>query len=124
MMMNMISDFNQFNTLRNIEFEDIKVSEEIILETQNSCYRFSVTDAHQRRGYLSGGSLGDQAWKAILMGTIFKKGDTFTTDPWGLKTDARAIFYLETESGMKHLVTSVILKLTLVRTEEEPQYLF
>ena len=122
--MNMISEITQFDTLRNIEFEKIKVSEEIIIETQNSCYRFSVTDAPQRRGYLSGGSLGDETRQAILMGTIFKKGDTFSADPRGLKTDARAFFYIETPSGVKHLVTSIIIKLTHVKNEEAQQYLF
>lgn len=122
--MNMISEITQFDTRRNIEFEDIKVSEELIIETQNSSYRFLVTDASQRQGYLSGGSLGKALRRAILMGTISKEGDTFTTDPWGLKTDARAFFYLETESGMKHLVTSIITQLTHVRNEEVQKYLF
>lgn len=122
--MNRINEITQFNSLVTIEFEDIKTSEEILIETQNSCYRFCVTDAHQRHGYLSGGSLGNRAQKAILLGTIYKQGGAYTTDPKGLKTDARALFYIETESGMKHLVTSIIIKLTQVKTNPEQKYLF
>ncbi len=122
--MNMVSETDQYCSLHHIEFEDIHSAEEIVIETQNSLYRFCVTDAGHCHGYLSGGSLGEQKQKAILLGTIFKQGDSYTTDPKGLKTDARAIFYLETESGMKHLVTSRITKLTQVKYIEEQKYLF
>ncbi|MEW6130720.1 MAG: hypothetical protein AB1757_27060 [Acidobacteriota bacterium] len=123
-MMDMVSEMTTVSPLQAIEFEDLRTSEELIIETQNSSYRFSIIDVHQRRGFLSGGSLGDKKTKAILMGAICKKGDAYVTDPWGLKTDARAFFYLETESGMKHLVTSLITRLTHVRNGEEQKYLF
>lgn len=124
MIMNMINDTTPFDSGHSIEFDDLKTSQEIIIETQNSCYRFCVTDAHQRHGYLSGGSLGKQVQKAILLGTIFKKGGAYTTDPGGLKTEARAFFYIETESGMKHLVTSIITKLSQVDQTQDQRYLF
>lgn len=124
MIMNKISEITQFDNMPNIEFEDLVTSEELVIETQNSCYRFCITDAVQRHGYLSGGSLGNQPQKAILLGTILKQGESYTTDPRGLKTDARALFYIETEVGMKHLVTSIITKLTQVKNIDEQKYLF
>jgi hypothetical protein len=122
--MNQINETTQFESMPNIEFEAIKASAEILIETQNSCYRFCVIDAHQRHGYLSGGSLGQRAQKAILLGTIDKQRKSYTTDPKGLKTEARAIFYIETESGMKHLVTSMITRLKRVKNTGEQKYLF
>lgn len=122
--MNRINEITQLNSLPSIEFEDIRTSEEILIQTQNSCYRFCITDGDQRHGYLSGGSLGCRRQRAILLGTIFKQGVSYSTDPKGLKTDARALFYIETEAGMKHLVTSPIIKLTQIKSNPEQKYLF
>jgi hypothetical protein len=124
MIMNRFNEITEFDGLHYIEFEDLESAAAIVIETQNSRYRFTVTDVAERRGYLSGGSLGEQAQKAILLGTIYKRGEGYTTDPRGLKTGARALFYLETPSGMKHLVTSLITELAQVKTPEEQKYLF
>jgi hypothetical protein len=122
--MTTLNEITQFDGPFHIEFEDLQPTEEIVIETQNSCYRFLVNDAVHRRGFLSGGSLGNQAQKAILLGTIIKQGEGYTTDPKGLKINARALFYLETPSGMKHLVTSIITRLSQVKSPAEQKYLF
>jgi hypothetical protein len=101
-----------------IAFESLAVNEEIIIETQNSFYKFSIGDAAERRGFLYGGSVGSRGCVAILMGAVKRQGEDYINDPCGLHTDARAFFYIETEDGMKHLITSLITSLAHVRQEE------
>src|SRR5215510_7438072 len=106
--MNLSLELTQPDPLTNIEFEELKTREEIIIETRNSRYRFLVSDAAARRGYLSGGSVGEEPVKAVLMGVISKRGDTFVNDCECLKTNGRAFFYLDSDGVMKHMVTSLI----------------
>jgi len=120
--MNRISETNIAKAKENIEFDAIQTDEEIVIETQNSAYKFSVGNAATRQGFLSGGALGETATVAILMGTISKEGESYHNDPCGLKTEARAFFFIETENGMKHLITSVITHLVHIK-HEEPKYI-
>ncbi len=122
--MNMSVELTQPDSLTNIEFDELRSSEEIIIETKNSSYRFAVSDAYARRGYLSGGSVGEQPIRATLMGVVTKRGDSFMTDAWCLKTNGRAFFYIETENGLKHLVTSVITGLIHIKNITEQKYIF
>ena len=122
--MNLSMELTQPNLLTNIEFEELKTSEEIIIETRNSTYRFSVSDAAERRGYLSGGSVGKEPVKAILIGVIMNCGDSCVNDYGCLKTNGRAFFYLETSNGTKHLVTSKITGLIHIKNITEQKYIF
>lgn len=116
--MNIISETNIARAKENIEFDAIQTDEEIVIETQNSAYKFSIGNATTRQGFLSGGALGESSTVAILMGTISKEGGSYSNDPCGLKTEARAFFFIETERGMKHLITSVITHLVHIKKEE------
>lgn len=120
--MNINSDTNIAATKEIIEFDTMQTNEEIVIETQNSAYKFCIGDAATRQGFLSGGALGEVSTVAILMGTISKDGETYTNDPCGLKTEARAFFFIQTENGMKHLITSVITHLVHIKNEE-PGYI-
>ena len=117
-------ELTKLDGLTNIELSDLQTSEEIIIETKNSSYRFAVSDALHRRGYLSGGSIGDEPVSAILMGVVTKGGESFVRDSWCLKTGGRAFFCIETENGMKHLVTSNIVGLIHVKNITEQKYIF
>ncbi len=120
--MNMISETNIAKAKENIEFDSMQADEEIVIETQNSAYKFSIGNAATRQGFLSGGTLGESSTVAILMGTISNEGDGYVNDPCGLKTQARAFFFIQTEKGMKHLITSVITNLVHIKNEE-PKYI-
>ena len=101
-----------------IHFEALGADEEILIETQNSFYKFSIGDATERRGFLCGGSIGSQGCVAILMGAVKREGEIYVNDPCGLHTEARAFFYIETDAGMKHLITSPITSLTHIKGAE------
>ncbi len=120
--MNTISDTNIARAKEVIEFDALQTDEEIVIETQNSAYKFSIGNAATRQGFLSGGALGESSTVAILMGTISKVGESYNNDPCGLKTEARAFFFIETENGMKHLITSVITHLVHIKNDE-PKYI-
>jgi hypothetical protein len=115
--MNIISETNIAKGEENIEFDALQTDEEIVIETQNSAYKFSIGNAATRQGFLSGGALGESSTVAILMGTISNEGDGYINDAGGLKTRARAFFFIQTDNGMKHLITSVITNLVHIKNE-------
>jgi hypothetical protein len=98
-----------------IIFRDISPSDRIMIRTENSEYRFSVVDPEERRGILTGGSLGDHRRNAILVGTLTGGENNFASDGSRLKTGARALFYLTAKNGVERLITSIIT--SLKRTE-------
>jgi hypothetical protein len=98
-----------------ITFQDMREADQILIRTQNSEYRFSVVDPTQRRGVLSGGSLGDQKRDVIVAGSLVGS-NTFGSDPSGLKTGARALFYLTAKNGVERLITSIITELRRITT--------
>jgi hypothetical protein len=94
-----------------IIFKDISPSDRIMIRTQNSEYRFAVVDPDERRGVLTGGSLGEQRRNAILVGTLSGGGNTFASDATKLETGSRALFYLTAKNGVERLITSIITSL-------------
>ena len=93
-----------------ITFNKITDDDQIVIRTQNSEYRFSIIDSEERRGTLSGGSLGGQQRDAVLVGTLGGTGQ-LTADVTGLKTGRRALFYLKAKHGVERLITSVITEI-------------
>ena len=94
-----------------MKIKNMSERDQIVIRTQNSEYRFSVIDPEERRGILSGGSLGNQQRDAVLVGTLV--GTTsFASDPSSLKTGSRALFYLTARNGVERLITSDIVGLT------------
>jgi hypothetical protein len=89
-----------------------------MIRTQNSEYRFSVVDPDERRGILTGGSLGDQRRNAVLVGTL-SGGNNFASDASGLKTGSRALFYLTAKNGVERLITSIITSLKRTEPRDE-----
>lgn len=91
-----------------IAFKEISPSDQIVIRTQNSEYHFSVLNPDERRGTLSGGSLGNQRRDAVLAGMLSEGGNNFASDTSGLKTGSRALFYLSAKNGVERLITSII----------------
>ncbi|HJQ70081.1 MAG TPA: hypothetical protein VKA70_13980 [Blastocatellia bacterium] len=91
-----------------LTFKDITNSDMILIRTQNSEYRFAITDAEGRRGILSGGSLGDAGRDANLVGALPQSGPAVVGDTSKLETGSRALFYLSAKKGIERLITSVV----------------
>lgn len=97
-----------------IAYESLNSNDEIIIQTANSRYRFSVTDPDHHRGLLSGGSLGDNPYIVTFAGTLHEEKGRDLSETARLKTQARALFYIESQNGLKRMVTSRIIGLFLL----------
>ena len=104
-----------------ITMKDIGPSDQILIRTQNSEYRFSIVDPVERRGTLSGGFLGDNSRDAVLVGTLSEGNTSNSIDNVsnGLKTGRRALFYLTAKNGIERLITSIITGITRNRARED-----
>ena len=96
-----------------LAFEDIEESDTIMIRTQNSEYKFAVTDPEGRRGVLSGGSLGGERRDANLVGALPQSGPAVVGDTSKLETGSRALFYLSAKRGIERLITSVITGISI-----------
>jgi hypothetical protein len=96
-----------------LSLSDLKVADKIIINTENSQYQFKVLDPTLRSGVLSGGMLGNQACKAMLLCT-----DGSSLEPVNdsvIKPNTKAMFLIEDKEMAKHLCTSEIVQLKLLR---------
>lgn len=94
-----------------IKLSEIQSSDQLLIQTANSEYRFRVIDAEQRRGRLSGGTLGDGEREAVLAGAISGTGALGQID-MALQQGGRAVFYLTATRGIERLITSVITRVS------------
>jgi hypothetical protein len=100
-------------TYKSIEFDKLSCADTISVQTVKSTYEFSLLDPSNRKGLLSGGSLGNHAIEAFLSGTVSPDSRDF--DMAELKTGARAIFFVESKKSVRRLITSVITDLSVAR---------
>jgi hypothetical protein len=98
-----------------IPFENIKADDKVLIRTRNSEYQFSVIDPLTHKGMLSGGGLGVQAKEAYLIESLDRGESGSLQDFRGLKTGARALFYLSSGQTVERVTTSKISSLTLVK---------
>jgi hypothetical protein len=101
-----------------ITFEDINAEDKLLIKTRNSEYRFSVIDPENHKGLLSGGTLGNEPLEAFLIESRSKGEDGALRDFRGLKTGARALFYLSSGRSIERVITSKISGLTLVKAAD------
>ncbi len=106
--------FNE-NIAKELSLGGLCAADEIMIRTGNSVYSFSLTDPVEGRGILSGGRLEGLGVTAALVGSVAEGEDDSYTFLSGLKTGARALFYIEFGQGMKRLLTSTITDLFCVR---------
>jgi len=98
-----------------IALEDISVHDKVVIRTRNSEYRFSVIDPVNHKGLLSGGALGDEPREAFLIESRSKGESGAVHDFRGLKSGARALFYLSSGNKVERVTTSEIFGLTHVK---------
>ncbi|HYP30050.1 MAG TPA: hypothetical protein VE262_25320 [Blastocatellia bacterium] len=104
-------------TVSEICLDKVDPSDRIVIETRNSLYQFSVMDANQRRGVLSGGPLSEGIRDAVLMGTLSSESGSFKVNHLSLRTNARAFFFIKSSDGVERLITSAITSLTLIKSD-------
>jgi len=100
-----------------IKISDIQSKDQVLIQTANSEYCFRVTDAEQRRGRLTGGTLGNHERDAVLAGAISCTG-ALGTIALALHPGCRAVFYLTATRGIERLITSVITRLSHDHVQE------
>jgi hypothetical protein len=102
-------------TTNEMSFTALHPKEVLLLETTNSVYRFSLTDALNGVGKLSGGIFGDRPATASFLSSASPQEDYQPEDVGKVKVGSRAIFVYQSAEGLNHFVTSPIIKLTHAR---------
>lgn len=113
--MRLLEERVQADTVKEIDLADVDPADRIVIETRNSLYEFSVLDANQLCGVLSGGRLTEDISDVVLMGTLSAESGGCEVDYISLKTDARAFFYIKSARGVERLITSAITGLMLIK---------
>ena len=116
--MRLLEESVQADTVTEIDLADVDPADRIVIETRNSLYQFSVMDANQRCGILSGGQFTEEIRDAILMGALSAEGG-FNVDHLSLRTATRAFFYIKSSRGVERLITSPIISLMLIKGDPE-----
>ncbi|HVF88963.1 MAG TPA: hypothetical protein VNH22_02775 [Blastocatellia bacterium] len=105
-----------------INLEEVMPSDRISIKTENSLYYFSVLEPEQRKGILTGGTLGNQQREAVLMSSLEGSGREGTNAFTVLKTGARALFFMTAKNGFERLITSVITQISLLKKEGDARH--
>lgn len=101
-----------------VEFENMSREDQVLIRTQNSEYNFKVLDPEERRGVLSGGSLGDQTRDAVLIGAVPMSFKEDVSDQSAVRTGARALFFMNAKNGVERLITSVVTEIQHLRSNK------
>ena len=100
-----------------ISVKDLNRKDEISIRTQNSEYRFHVTDPTRGRGILSGGLLGRVQHEAIVWDGVITKVPHQSSA--NIETGCSAFFFVAVRDKFRRLTTSIILDVSLVRIPSE-----
>lgn len=101
-----------------ISLDDIGADDKVVIKTRNSEYRFAIIDPPSHRGMLSGGAIGAEPREAFLIESRSKDEAGASREFRGLKTGARALFYLSSGRALERMTTSEISGLTLVKGKQ------
>ena len=101
-----------------ISLADIGADDKVVIKTRNSEYRFAIIDPPGHRGMLSGGAIGEEPREAFLIESRSKDEAGAWRGFPGLKTGARALFYLSSGGLFERVTTSEISGLTLVKAKD------
>jgi hypothetical protein len=96
-----------------ISFDNLRTDDKLIIKTINNQYQFKITDPIKQRGILTGGQLGNQAHEAVLICVTEHKPQLVTEKI--IKTEAEAVFLIQLFNGTKHLRTTTITRIKLLR---------
>jgi hypothetical protein len=99
-------------TTNELTLEGLHSEETLILETANNTYQFSVIDAPNGVGKLSGGMFGACPTIASFFSSVSAQEDYQVEAVGKVKVGSRAVFLYQSVEGIHHFVTSPIIKLT------------
>jgi hypothetical protein len=103
--------------VREVRFDELSPGDVLTLRTQNSEYRFEITDPANRTGTLKGGRIA-AAREAVLGGVVDEESDYWGD---GARSGARALFFLlgpQHTQGFNRILTSEVQSIQ-VRHDED-----
>jgi hypothetical protein len=99
---------------KEIALEELRKEDKILIQTCNRAYIFSIIDPARRLGNLSGRRFGTSASLATLAGTLTEGSSIFINGRCGVKTGSRVVFYVESNQGVRRLITSAITRIVRI----------
>jgi hypothetical protein len=93
-----------------IQVADLSETDQILIETANSFYNFTITEPKILAGKLIGGVLGNRLVNAALITARFASCTPNYTSQ-SFKVGSRLIFLIECGNNLRQLTTSVITRL-------------
>jgi len=103
-------------TASEIALDALDESDLLMIQTANSVYSFSLTDAKERCGLLMGGSLGEASAQALLIGAQGPEKGEAGVCRSRLMAGLPAIFIVDSTRESRRLVTSAIKSLTHLKS--------
>jgi hypothetical protein len=85
----------------------LRAADQILIETEQSVYVFTVKDANALSGRLAGGCLGNRPIDAYLLPTWVESGDS-SIHRKSIKAGVKFIFVIEAGIGLQRLTTSTV----------------
>jgi len=98
-----------------ISVRDLNRMDEISIRTQNSEYRFHVTDPTMGKGVLSGGPLGEVQHEAFVWDGVVNREQPHHFSA-NLEIGRCAFFFVAVRDTFRRLKTSIIQDVSLVET--------
>lgn len=90
-----------------IELGSLREADQILIETEQSVYVFTVNDPNALSGRLAGGCLGNRPVYAYLLPTWVVSGDS-SIHHKSIKAGVKFIFVIEAGIGLQRLTTSTV----------------
>ena len=100
---------------KEIALDGLEDGDLLLIQTSNSVYSFSVTDASARYGVLMGGHLGEACASALLMGSRGQESGDAGIDATQLMAGFPAVFILALKGESTRLETSALKSLTRIK---------
>ena len=98
-------------TVFQISLDTLNATDCISIKTADDTYLFIVTDPEERRGVLTGGALGSNSTVSVLLGANMRKNGQVSGLFSDLCKGSRAIFFIESNDGVREFRTSEIIGL-------------
>jgi hypothetical protein len=106
--------FGYLQEVEEVNLDSLQAKDYLIIQTENSLYRFTMLEPERRCGLLSGGALGSNHIRAKLVATLPMSSPKIADEIKTVREHSRAIFSVSTDKEAGRLITSEITKLTQV----------
>jgi hypothetical protein len=102
-----------------IDFKELRANDIILIDTQNTCYRFVLTCEKEMQGRLSEDPYGRTFIQAVLIGSMMKDGERLRTQISRLEPQSHALFFVQQGDKLLKVLTSLITSLGCIRVGEK-----